>query len=173
MQAFELDRVFFYKWTVNWKFLPEDIFVSKALSIVLFILHLGCLALFALKWRAAAKAQTGRYINIYRRLSPEYIAQTMFVSNFIGICFSRTLHYQFYSWYFHTFPFMAWMTDLPLAFRVGLVGMVEYAFNVYPATPFSSYVLQSAHLVLLAWIWMARVPKVVDLRARSTKSKGS
>jgi len=63
-KAFELDRVFFYKWTVNWKFLPEDVFVSKPLSILLLLLHLGCLACFAIKWLSAAKSQTGRYINI-------------------------------------------------------------------------------------------------------------
>ncbi len=37
-KAFELTRVFFYKWTVNFKFLPEEIFLSKKLSVVLLIL---------------------------------------------------------------------------------------------------------------------------------------
>jgi alpha-1,3-mannosyltransferase len=36
-KSFELSRVFMYKWTVNLKFLPEDIFVSKALSIGLLV----------------------------------------------------------------------------------------------------------------------------------------
>mmetsp|Transcript_17768 Transcript_17768/g.35745 ORF Transcript_17768/g.35745 Transcript_17768/m.35745 type:complete len:393 (-) Transcript_17768:114-1292(-) len=180
-KAFELDRVFFYKWTVNWKFLPEDVFVSTPLSILLLLLHLGCLGCFAIKWLSAAKSQTGRYINIYPHLSPEYATQTMFVSNFIGICFSRTLHYQFYCWYFHTLPFLMWMTDAPLMMRIVLVGMVEYAFNVFPATAFSSYVLQSAHFVVLAWLWMARVPSVVEVHdvhddvgaSRSKKNKKS
>jgi len=38
-KAFELDRVFFYKWTVNLKFLPESTFVSKPLSTFLLSLH--------------------------------------------------------------------------------------------------------------------------------------
>ena len=93
----------------------------------------------------------------------------MFLSDYIGICFSRTLHYQFYSWYFHTLPLLAWMADdMPMAMRVVLIGMIEYAFNVFPATAFSSYVLQSAHFVLLAWMWMAKVPILVD-RAAPTK----
>mmetsp|Transcript_4107 Transcript_4107/g.9310 ORF Transcript_4107/g.9310 Transcript_4107/m.9310 type:complete len:157 (+) Transcript_4107:148-618(+) len=118
--------------------------------------------------------------SIYPHLTPEYVTQTMFVSNFIGICFSRTLHYQFYCWYFHTLPFLMWMTDAPLMMRIVLVGMVEYAFNVFPATAFSSYVLQSAHFVVLAWLWMATVPSVVEVHddvhegaSRSKKHKKS
>lgn len=37
-KAFELSRVFFYKWTVNFKFLPEDVFLDKRLSILLLAL---------------------------------------------------------------------------------------------------------------------------------------
>ena len=37
-RSFELGRVFMFKWTVNFKFLPEDIFIGKELSIVLLIM---------------------------------------------------------------------------------------------------------------------------------------
>lgn len=37
-KSFELGRVFMYKWTVNLKFLPEEQFLSKALSIFLLVL---------------------------------------------------------------------------------------------------------------------------------------
>ena len=37
-RSFDLGRVFMYKWTVNLKFLPEDIFTSKPVSIMLLLL---------------------------------------------------------------------------------------------------------------------------------------
>lgn len=41
-KAFELSRVFMYKWTVNFKFLPEPIFLSKKLSIGLLVFTAIC-----------------------------------------------------------------------------------------------------------------------------------
>jgi ALG3 protein len=42
------------------------------------------------------------------------IATTLFTSNLIGITFSRSLHYQFFSWYAHQIPFLIWCAELPL-----------------------------------------------------------
>lgn len=36
--SFDIGRVFMFKWTVNFKFLPEEIFVSKPLSVGLLLL---------------------------------------------------------------------------------------------------------------------------------------
>lgn len=82
----------------------------------------------------------------------------MLASNYIGICFARTLHYQFYSWYFHALPFLLWcgttsdrtkaLAD-PLVLRIVQLAAVEFAFNTYPATPTSSAVLQLTHVAIL------------------------
>lgn len=37
-RSFDVKRVFMYKWTVNFKFLSEEIFVGKSLSILLLVL---------------------------------------------------------------------------------------------------------------------------------------
>lgn len=49
--SYELGRVFLFKWTVNWRFLSEDLFLSSAWAKALLAAHLGTLALFGLlKW---------------------------------------------------------------------------------------------------------------------------
>lgn len=45
-RSFELGRQFFYKWTVNWKCIPEPIFHMKAFQLSLLALHLLVLFLF-------------------------------------------------------------------------------------------------------------------------------
>lgn len=96
-------------------------------------------------------------------LSSKFIITTIFVSNFIGVVFARTLHYQFYCWYFHTLPYLLWhcMSDTSsvpnsvnkdgygVLWAMVCVGLnvawfvaVEVCFNVFPATAWSSVLLQ-------------------------------
>ena len=50
-RAFNLSRQFLYKWTVNWRFVNENVFLSKEFSIALLVLHASLLASFAwFKW---------------------------------------------------------------------------------------------------------------------------
>lgn len=49
-KSFELGRVFMHKWTVNYRFVPEDIFVSKTMSIVLLAATVLGYIIFARKW---------------------------------------------------------------------------------------------------------------------------
>ena len=94
-----------------------------------------------------------------KRLTPEYIVYTLFASNFIGIVFARTLHYQFYSWYFHTMPFLISRTKLPFAASCLLFFTIEWAYNVYPATSLSSSILQSCHLIILIALYLSPLPR--------------
>ena len=108
------------------------------------ICHLGTLVyLLCFRWKPL------KYLWSGKRLHPSYIAYTLLVSNFIGVVFARTLHYQFYSWYFHALPFLLWISDRSWFWKgLTLVG-IEYAFNVFPATAASSAVLQLCHLIIL------------------------
>ena len=38
--SFDIGRVFLFEWTVNWRFLPEEIFVHKGFHITLLMIHL-------------------------------------------------------------------------------------------------------------------------------------
>ena len=152
-KAFELDRQFFFQWTVNLKFLPEEMFLSKSWAIFLLSLHISLLCVYFYRLY-----QSGR------SLSPEHILSTLFVSNLIGIGCARTLHYQFYSWYFSTLPFLLWReTPYPWPIGFGLLAAIEYAFLTFPATPTSSIVLQVAH-------WSILVPCISSIRNNNNSS---
>ncbi|XVF72597.1 hypothetical protein PTKIN_Ptkin12aG0133700 [Pterospermum kingtungense] len=129
-QAFNLGRVFIHFWSVNFKFIPEPIFVSKEFAVSLLIAHLVLLAAFAhYKW---CKHEGGLFNFLSSRiksclstsssswpktLKKEYIVTTMFTGNFIGIVCARSLHYQFYSWYFYSLPYLLWRTPFPTLLR--------------------------------------------------------
>ncbi|KAM6540973.1 hypothetical protein CsatB_005420 [Cannabis sativa] len=177
-RAFNLGRVFIHFWSVNFKFVPEPIFVSKSFAVSLLIAHLGLLIAFAhYKW---CKHEGGLLnflhsilISIKLRLSPstsknsnnghrslkvlkaEHIVTTMFVGNFIGIICARSLHYQFYSWYFYSIPYLLWKTRYPTLLRVLLFIGIEFCWNVYPSNAFSSALLLCLHLVILFGLWSA------------------
>lgn len=97
-RSFELGRVFKYEWTVNFKFLSEEAFVSQMLSVALLALTVIVLVLFAVKWLRSTGPIYVRDVSTRegerKQLLPEYVVKTLFVSNFIGIVFCRSLHYQ-------------------------------------------------------------------------------
>jgi alpha-1,3-mannosyltransferase len=147
--------------------LPEDIFLSKPLAATLLLMHIGFLIALAIRWIRATCQQTRRAIFLGKRLDSHYIVYTMLVSNFIGIAFARTLHYQFYCWYFHALPYILWAGDgnrLPNALCVVVLLGVESSFLTFPATPLSSAVLQSCHMLILLQI---RPPSCVAEEAKA------
>ena len=251
-RAFELSRVFLHAWTVNWKFLPEDVFVGRALSSGLLAAHIATLVVFgAGRWcehdgglaavlarvgllphalaralgadasaltgecdvaatsahveppaahavlvPATAPASSVKASAVRRRRSvspsrapraaqavlpaaasapvatiaggafvdgPAFIAYVLCVANFVGIVFARTLHYQFYTWYFHSVPLLCHFAGLPMAASLAISAGIEFAFNVGDETgagsPLSSFILQACHFALLGALLAARAPR--------------
>ena len=58
--AFNLGRVFLFKWTVNFRFLPEEVFVSRIFHVSLLILHVLALVYCASYW--------WKYLSVYKKL---------------------------------------------------------------------------------------------------------
>ena len=157
-RAFELGRQFFYKWTVNWRFVDEEVFLSREFSLVLVVMHISTLIVLA--------------ITVWPRrsvFSPDDIALIIFSSNFVGIVFARSLHYQFYSWYFFTLPYLLWRTKIPIPLKLALLGCIEYAWNVYPSTVESSLLLFASHLIILLGLILGLEP--VTINTPSIKNK--
>eukprot|EP00002_Diphylleia_rotans_P023171 TRINITY_DN4554_c0_g1_i3.p1 TRINITY_DN4554_c0_g1~~TRINITY_DN4554_c0_g1_i3.p1 ORF type:complete len:312 (+),score=49.82 TRINITY_DN4554_c0_g1_i3:44-979(+) len=48
-RSFDFSRVFLHEWTVNWKFVPEDVFTSKVFAVSLIAVHVFILVSFASK----------------------------------------------------------------------------------------------------------------------------
>lgn len=162
--AFNLGRIFEFKWTVNWRFLPEETFVNPYFHLTLLILHILALIYFATKWvkyyKSYAKLKTMQK-DLSKQISKNkqtYVDMStvsqlfilpLFMANFIGMVFSRSLHYQFYIWYYHTLPYLAWCSDYNIMTKLGLLGLIELCWNTYPSTIFSSASLHACHFILI------------------------
>lgn len=152
--AFDFSRAFLYQWTVNWKFVPETTFSSPLFARGLLAAHAALLGLFGLfKWTQIGLF--GLYWLLQKR-SPQSGRATRvgllcmaFTSNVIGVMCSRSLHYQFYAWYFHQVPLLLWFSKLPLVVKLGLPVCLEWCWNVFPSTPQSSLALLLCHVVLV------------------------
>lgn len=160
--AFNLGRVFEFKWTVNWRFLPEEIFVNSYFHVSLLLLHLLILVICVPNWiiylRSYAKLkEMEKYLKPQLQKKEKVNMSTMsqlfifplFVANFIGVAFSRSLHYQFYIWYYHTLPYLAWCTSYKTAAKLSILGIIELCWNTYPSTIYSSFALHACHIILL------------------------
>ncbi|GMY16895.1 dol-P-Man:Man(5)GlcNAc(2)-PP-Dol alpha-1,3-mannosyltransferase [Fagus crenata] len=168
-RAFNLGRVFIHFWSVNFKFIPEPLFVSKEFAVCLLIAHLVLLAAFThYRWckheGGLLKFLHSRFVSLkksdnssssFKILTNEHIVTTMFVGNFIGIACARSLHYQFYSWYFYSLPYLLWRTPFPTWLRLILFVGVEICWNIYPSNAYSSSLLLCFHLVILWGLWSA------------------
>lgn len=72
-----------------------------------------------------------------------------FLCNFIGIICARSLHYQFYVWYFHSLPYLTWTTPFSTNVKFLILFLIEYSWNTYPSTDLSSGLLHVCHIMLL------------------------
>jgi len=107
-------------------------------------------------------------------LTSEHILSLLFTSNFIGVVFARSLHFQFYSWYFHTLPHLLFSTDLPWFVNVGLMAGIEVIWNIFPPTPWASALLQAFHwIILIALFFATPKPAFYSTKMKATSVDGS
>lgn len=144
--AFNFGRVFLHQWTVNWRFLDEKTFTSPDFFKILLVVHV--MLLFIVYWSRWLNIILPKRFAITARRDDPIV--TLFVVNFIGMACSRSLHYQFYVWYYHSLPLILWATKFSVPFKILILGCIEYAWNQYPSTAFSSLVLHASHLIILA-----------------------
>ena len=157
-RSFNFGRQFEYKWTVGWRFLSEDIFLDRRFHSVLLLMHIILLVLFFHKHWSSTKAKNASIFEAVKisimqcgndATSASETVQIILESNFIGIFCARSLHYQFYVWYYHSLPILANSTKMSSLVGVVIFLSIEYCWNIYPSTIYSSLLLYISHTYLL------------------------
>lgn len=77
----------------------------------------------------------------------------MFIVNFIGVVCARSLHYQFYCWYFHSLPYLLWSCNFSNIIRFLILALIELCWNTYPSTNFTSALLHVCHITVLYGVY--------------------
>lgn len=168
-RAFEFSRQFFFKWTVNWRFAGEELFLSKQFSYTLLALHASVLLTFILtRWlpktgktipdilRATfSSASQGRnWGPLFRSFGSQHILTTILTANVIGLLFARSLHYQFYAYLAWSTPYLLWRSGMHPVLQYVLWALQEWAWNVYPSTSISSAVVVGVMAITVAAVWV-------------------
>lgn len=171
-RAFELSRQFLFRWTVNWRFVGEPVFRSRAFACALLALHGAVLLAFLtgpwlrpagkpvaamvrrlLAGRAPFTEQEERAMA--RRVTPRFVLTTISTAMVVGMLFARSLHYQFYAYLAWSTPFLLWRSGVHPVWQYGLWAAQEWAWNVYPSTPLSSTVVVGVMAVTVGLTWRA------------------
>lgn len=168
-RAFDLSRVFKYEWTVNWKFVSEERFLSKEFAIGLLASHAVLLTLFmTTRWLQPTSQNPIQAVKLLfqkpsakqkeeraKRVTPDFILTTMLTAMTIGMLCARSLHFQFFAWLGWSTPFLLWRSGLnPVMVYVVWFGQ-ELAWNIFPSNDLSSKIVVSCLAVVVVQIWLA------------------
>ncbi|XP_031769815.2 lethal(2)neighbour of tid protein 2 [Galleria mellonella] len=93
------------------------------------------------------------YYNINFDILSQLFILPMFIVNFIGVACARSLHYQFYSWYFHSLPYLLWSCNFTVITRFLLLAVIELCWNTYPSTNLTSALLHICHFFILYGVY--------------------
>lgn len=138
-----------FKWTVNWRFVGEEAFLSKGFSLALLALHVLLLVVFAATaWSKPAGSSLPEFLRTllqgrYRGapLSRPFVTTVLLTSLAIGLLCARSLHYQFFAYVSWATPFLLWRAGVHPVIIYALWALQEWAWNVFPSTNSSSLVV--------------------------------
>jgi alpha-1,3-mannosyltransferase len=129
-RAFELGRVFQYRWSVNWQHVPETLFLATNFHLILLLAHIFLLLVFMFSsWfqrhgglfkMISDLARSGKLFDLDTHGKINFIGlritgildmlYALFTANLAGIVFARSVHFQFYTWYYHSLFYLLYST---------------------------------------------------------------
>ena len=150
--AFDFGRAFLFKWTVNWRFMGEDIFLSKTFATSLLVIHICSLLVFATTtWIAPTSHDFLDFVQTHldrrsvevkkmvsRKVTPTFVMDTMLGSMVLGLLCARSLHYQFFGYLGWVTPYLLWRTGAGPTWVIVNWAVQEYCWLVFPSTSISS-----------------------------------
>lgn len=172
-RSFQFSRKFMYQWSVNWQFLSESIFNSSITHGIFIIIHVMLLSMTIKRYlkiiefnrkRGNIKKndengnkndmnnfnQSSHPIVSIPLLAPQDIVGLFAECGVIGMLCSRSLHYQFYTWYFHMIPFILYgYKEIHVIWKLLIFLMLELSWSIYPANSFGSIILFLNNIGLL------------------------
>ena len=173
-RAFELGRQFLFKWTVNWRFVGEERFLTKEFAYGLLLANLAFLVLFGwtrwLRPSGLSPFELAKTLfrplpqeiqrQVERRVDPNFMLTTILTSMLAGLLCARSLHYQFYAYVAWSTPFLLWKSRLPLYAVVVVWAAQEWAWNVYPSTNVSSMVVVGCLAIQVIGVWFGTANRI-------------
>ncbi|OGE57997.1 hypothetical protein PENARI_c001G06892 [Penicillium arizonense] len=177
-RAFELSRQFLFKWTVNWRFVGEETFLSREFSLGLLVLHISLLAIFVGTWLRPSGVNMFRFLQDTLQgrqqtvsLSKSFIMTVMLSSLAIGLFCARSLHYQFFAYLAWATPFLLWRAGLHPVLIYVVWALQEWAWNVFPSTNASSAVVVLSLAVQVFGVYLNGLGEAEGKSDKSGRSK--
>ncbi|EFY97398.2 ALG3 domain (glycosyl transferase family 58) protein [Metarhizium robertsii] len=186
-RAFELSRQFKFEWTVNWRMMGEELFLSKQFATVLLVLHALVLLIFVTsRWLQPARRSLVSLISpmlrgrspftpaeelaVSGRVTPDYIMTTILSANVVGLLFARSLHYQFYAYLAWATPYLLWKAwpYTPVVYLLWAVQ--EAAWNTFPSTDLSSTTVVNVLLITVVLVYFGTLKPVRSEERKKAKA---
>lgn len=165
--AFDFSRSFMYKWSVNWQMIDEDGFDSPVFHKTLLVSQfVGIMTAILFTYPSFPKDLVVSLKNPFSKSIPKVnmadaVPFLLVTTNYIGVVFSRSLHYQFLTWYHWTIPILMFYSKMPWFLGPIWYFLHEYCWNSYPPNSQASILLLALNSVMLLLVVGLRLRPLV------------
>lgn len=150
--AFDFKRNFMFKWSINWQFLDEEAFNNPWFHKSLLVSQVvAILTVLLCKYPSLPShlLRSMRHPLSSYATEKTHIPFILLTTNFVGIIFSRSLHYQFLSWYHWTIPALLHFSHIPWQLAPVWYIAHEWCWNSYPPNSTASALLLALNSAML------------------------